>query len=125
MPAQPRRRPGQGAVVAGHHLVDAQTVHGQSLGHRRHDQRQAGGGLDLGQLLDEAVEAAQLATRRRVDLDARDERGDVVGVHLETRDVGDDPPVAQNGDPVGEVEHLLEAVRHQEDGGPAVAQLGD
>jgi hypothetical protein len=125
MPAQPRRRPGQGAVVAGHHLVDAQTVHGQSLGHRRHDQRQAGGGLDLGQLFDEAVQPAQLPARRRVDLDAGDQRGDVVGVHLEARDVGDDPPAPQDCDPVGEVEHLLETMGNQEDGRASVAELGE
>ena len=57
------------------------------------------------------------------DLDARDQRGDVVGVDLERRHLGDDAPVAQHGDAVGEVEHLLEAVRDEQDRGAAGAQL--
>ena len=57
------------------------------LGHGRDDQRQAGRGLDVGQLLDQAAQAPELAARRRVGLDAGHERHDVVGMDLERRHV--------------------------------------
>ena len=55
--------------------------------------------------------------RRRVHLDARHERDQVGPLHLHRRDVGDDPALAEDHDPVGEAEDLLEVVGDEQHAG--------
>ena len=84
-PAQPDARP------IGRELAPVEQVHAQLLdcraadGDGRHDERQDRRRLDVGELVDEAAQPAQLAAGRGVGLDARHERDHVVRVDLERR----------------------------------------
>ena len=73
--------------------------------------------LHVGELVDEAPQALQLALGRRVHLDARHQRDEVGPLHLHRRDVGDDPALAEDHDPVGEAEDLLEVVGDEQHAG--------
>jgi len=99
-------------------------VDGQGLGHGRHDQGKAGRRLDLGKLFHQAPQATELAARRRISLDPRDHRRDIVGVDLQAGHIGDDVAAAQDGNPVSEGEDLLEAVRDEQNRRPLVPKLG-
>ena len=63
--------------------MDAELLHAQGPAQADTISGRRRRGLDLGQLLDQAAEPAQLAAGRRVGLDARHERHDVVGVDLD------------------------------------------
>ena len=96
--------------------VHAELLDPQGLGHRRHDEREAGRRLDLGQLVDEAAQAVQLPASGRVGLDPRDHGDHVVGMDLERRHLGDDAALAEDRDAVDEPEDLVEAVGHEQHG---------
>ncbi len=103
--------------------MQADAIDAEGFGHGGDDQRQGRDRLDLGQLFDQAVQAAKLAACRRVGFDPGDHGHDVVGVDLEGRHVGHDPPASQHGDPVGYAEDLLQAVGDHENARACRSQL--
>ncbi len=96
--------------------MDAQRVDPAGGRQGRDDEWQRRRRLHLGELVHQAAQALQLGAGAGVGRHPRHQRHQVVGVQLARRGVGHDPAVAQHDDAVGQPEHLLDAVRHEQQG---------
>ena len=96
--------------------MDAQALAVEGRPQRRQYDGKARRRVSRGQLVDEALEPAELAPGRGLDLLPGQQGDHVVSVARQGVDVGHDPPVAQHQDPVRQPEHLVDIVRNQQYG---------
>ena len=101
--------------------MDADLLSPERRAERGQDQPQAGGRLGRDQAIGQPVQPSQLSPRRGVDLLAREQRGDIVGMGCARVELGHHPAVPQDHDPAGQAEHLLDIAADQQNRRAAVA----
>ena len=76
-------------------------------------------------MIHEALEAHQLTPRHGVELDAGHHRDQILAMHFQRGDLGDHPPLPEDGDPIGQGEDELQVVGDEQHRRSRIASFPD